>query len=147
MEGNSAPDDARSRNRPPILARRSADRHYFNRIGQKSHPKDVNPVILPQVDVARDVAAINRGEAIRKGDRYTVYGRLYGLESSGTLFPISGDGCVQLSRGAYAALGVYRTFGFTDWAEQILARMHNVGSEEHSAARAVVRSASSKGSI
>ena len=69
MEGNSEPGDDRSRNRPPIVARRPADRHYFNRINQKSLPKDLNTVILPWVDVARDVAAINRGEATRQGDR------------------------------------------------------------------------------
>lgn len=142
-----AEDDGRSRNRPPILARRPADRHYFNCINQKSPPKDRNTVIMPWVDVARDVAAINRGEAIRQGDRYTVHGRVYGLEPSGTLFPIDGDGFVQLSRGAYAALGAFRTLGFTAQTERIVARMHNVGPDERADAVAVIRAAVAKGGV
>lgn len=140
MEGNSEEDDARSRNRPPVLARRPADRHYFNRINQRSLARERNTVIHPRVAVAADVAAINRGDAVREGDRYTVNGRTYVLEPTGTLAPTTGDGFFLLNRGAYSALRVYRTFGITERAERYVGRMPNVGPDERLAARSVIRS-------
>ena len=69
----------------------------------------------------------------------------YGLEPSGTLFPITGEGFFQLSRGAYVALGVYRTHGLTERAEQIVAKLHNVGPIERSEALAVFRAVGDEG--
>lgn len=131
-------EPSRNPNLPPRPVRRPVDRHYFNRIKQGSHARRVNSVIDPRVDVAADVAAINRGEAVRVGDAYTVNGRTYGLEASGTLFPKLGDGIHLLNRGAYQALGVYLTLGQTDGAEYVLRRMHNVGPAEREAALAVL---------
>jgi hypothetical protein len=41
----------------------------------------------------------------------------------GTLYPISGEGFHQLSRGAFKALGVYNQFGDSAQAAEILDRM------------------------
>lgn len=76
-------------------------------------------MILPGVDVNADVTAINAGEVPFVEGTYTVNSRTYGVHD-GTLYPISGDGFFQLNRGAYKALGVYKTFGLTDRAEEIL---------------------------
>lgn len=92
----------------------------------------------PRVNVAEDVAAINRGEGVRDRNTFTVDKRTNGRESSGTLYPMTGDGFHQLSRGASAALGVYRTIGFTEQAERVLGSMHNVGPDERVAARLVI---------
>ncbi len=140
-----ASDAERSRNRPPVLARRPADRHYFNRIKQNSMTSKRNTVIDPRVDVANDVAAINRGEAVRQGDSYTVSGRTYVLEPSGRLSRRTGDGFYVLDRGSFHALWIYRQFGDSDRAEAILARMHNVGSDERDAALEVIRAITGKG--
>ncbi|HET7037471.1 MAG TPA: hypothetical protein VFI42_17430 [Thermomicrobiaceae bacterium] len=72
------------------------------------------------MNVAADVAAINRGDALRDGDRYLVSGRRYGIKATGRLFPIDGPGFHRLDRGAFKALGVYNRFGLSARAEAIL---------------------------
>ncbi|MBI4493028.1 MAG: hypothetical protein HY690_09565 [Chloroflexi bacterium] len=98
--------------------------------------KKVNGVIEPWVDVASDIAAINRGEAVRQGSIYLINGRQYGLETSGRAYPIAGPGIHRLSRGAFKALGVYNTFGQTARAEAILDAMP-ISEEERVPARVV----------
>lgn len=97
-------------------------RHYYNNVNQKTLAKALNSVILPGVDVGADVASINNGEVELVNGTYTVNGRTYGVHE-GTLYPISGDGIYQLDRGAFKALGVYRSFGITERAGLILDRM------------------------
>ncbi len=126
-------------NRPPVVARRPNDRHYYNRIKQNTKASKLDTVMDPRVDVSGDVAAINRGEAIRRGDTDTFRGRSYVLEATGTLSPRDGDGFYVLTRGAFRALGVYKTFGDSERADAILDNMHNVGPAERNAAMAVVR--------
>jgi hypothetical protein len=58
-------------------------------------------VIDPAVDVAADIAAINRGVANREGDRYTVNGRVYGVEQNGRAYPITGSGIFQFRAIAF----------------------------------------------
>jgi hypothetical protein len=70
-----------------------------------------------------DIAAINRGEAIRHGQTYIVNDRIYGLDPSGVAYPISGPGIHVLDRGAFKALGVYNRFGESARAEEILDAM------------------------
>jgi hypothetical protein len=60
-------------------------------------------------------------------------GRTYGVHD-GTLYPLSGPGFHQLSRGAFQALGVFNRFGNTPQAHTILERMKNVGPAEIEAA-------------
>jgi hypothetical protein len=83
----------------------------------------MNSVVESWVDMDADVAAINRGQAVRAGDDYTVNGRTYRLKPDGTTFPVTGVGVHQLDRGAFRALGVYNVHGLTNVAERILDAM------------------------
>ena len=102
-----------------------ASRHKLTGVSQKTVAKNVNTVVEPSVDLAGDVAAINRGAAVRVGDTFEINGRVYGSHD-GTLFPIPGEGFHQLNRGAFKALGVLNKFGDTPLAHKILGQMHNV---------------------
>jgi len=99
-----------------------AQRHFIRKVNQRSVAKNTNTVIESGVDVAADVAAIHEGQATKVGNRFIVNGRIYGVHVE-TLYPISGPGFHQLSRGAFKALGVYNTFGNTNQATEILNRM------------------------
>jgi hypothetical protein len=70
-----------------------------------------------------DVAAINRGEAVRSGDDYLIDGRTYRVKPDGTAFPVSGTGVHRLDRGAFRALGVYDVHGLMEVAERMLDAM------------------------
>jgi hypothetical protein len=56
--------------------------------------------------VHHDIAGIAAGHAAWDPvtQRYSINGRSYGIEPSGTVFPAEGDGIVNLSRNQYAAL-------------------------------------------
>lgn len=45
---------------------------------------------------------------------YTVNGRTYGVHENGTLFPMSGNGFVDLTRGAFRVVGIYNQYGPPD---------------------------------
>lgn len=126
---------------PPRPAKPPADRHYFNRINQRSRVRAKNTVIAPWVDVPADVATVNAGRAIRTGDSFLVNGRRYQQEANGTLVPIGGVGLFLLDRVAYKTLAVYTEFGETARAETILGRMHGVTDQAKQQALAVYRSA------
>lgn len=102
--------------------REPANRHTLTKINQRTVAKDLNTVIEPGVDVARDVAAINQGLAKRVGDTFIIHERTYGVHTN-TLYPIAGPGFHQLSRPAFKALGVFNAFGNTPRAREILQRM------------------------
>lgn len=123
-----------SRNMPPHTARKPHPRHRLARVTQTTTAKPMNSVIEPWVDINEDVAAINRGEAQRQGETYTVHGRTYRLKPSGTLYPVSGVGIHPLRRGAFNALGVYNQFGLSPRAEELLDTM-KVNKSERDAAR------------
>src|SRR5438067_1995807 len=111
---------------PPWAVRAPHPRHRLARVTQRSRAKPLNTVIASWVDVPADIIAINAGEANRRGDLYEIKGRTYGIEPSGTAYPVSGPGIRSLDRAAYRALGVYNRFGLTARAEQILNRMGTV---------------------
>ena len=58
----------------------------------------------------------------RVGDKFEVSGRVY-KSHDGTLYPVSGVGCHQLTSNAFKALGVLNKFGDTAQAHGILGRM------------------------
>jgi hypothetical protein len=62
--------------------------------------------VLPDTDVAKDLRDIAAGRAIWNAERnrYEVNDRTYGVEVSGTVYPISGPGLVNLSRSEYKVL-------------------------------------------
>jgi hypothetical protein len=67
-----------------------------------------NPVILTGYEqaVREDVEGIAAGRAMlnEDGSAYLINGRSYGVEPSGTVYPIAGSGLVRLDRNEYAAL-------------------------------------------
>jgi hypothetical protein len=139
-------EEGRTRNLPPVRARRPIDRHFYGRLTQKSKAANLNTVIAPGIDVAADVAEINRGQADRSGDSYTTTtGRTYVLEASGTPSPRTGDGFYLLDRGTFKALCLLRSLGEGERTEEILRRMHDVGQSEIDAARATIRAIEGKG--
>jgi hypothetical protein len=82
------------------------NRHNLNNIRPKSPAKDKNTVVLPGTDVAGDLADISAGRAkwVEETSRYEINGRTYAVESTGTVFPDSGPGFVNLSRSEYKVL-------------------------------------------
>jgi hypothetical protein len=67
-----------------------------------------------------DIDAINRGDAIRVGERWTVHQRTYHVDATGHTWPVSGVGVHLLDRAAFLALGIYNEYGLTDVAETLL---------------------------
>jgi hypothetical protein len=115
------------------------DRHFIRKVDDSTVKKDQNSVISSSVDVTADVAAIRAGSATvgqaPGGEKsYTVNGRTYGAHPNGVLYPISGTGIYQLSRGAFQALAIYNKFGLTPRAEEILKNI-GTGAEEKKAAK------------
>jgi len=82
------------------------NRHNLNNIRPKNPAKDKNTIVLPGTDVAGDLADISagRGRWVDETSRYEVNGRTYAVESTGTVFPESGPGLVNLSRSEYKVL-------------------------------------------
>jgi hypothetical protein len=62
--------------------------------------------VLPHVDTDADIAAIKTGQAQWKGNNlYEVNGRVYGLETpSGTVYPVRGEGFVEMDKLQFTAL-------------------------------------------
>ncbi|THV42988.1 hypothetical protein [Glycomyces buryatensis] len=80
-------------------------RHILSKI-KRGTPSDVkNTVILPHVDAEADLAAIknNQGKWLG-GNKYEVNGRIWGLEGSGAIYPVRGDGLVEMNKLQYEAL-------------------------------------------
>jgi hypothetical protein len=117
------PRDQAESHHPPIRVLSPHPRHRLTRVNQRTLSRDVNSVIEPAVDVAADIAAINRGEAECHGETFIIDGRRYGVEQSGRAFPIDCPGIHQLDRGGFKALGVYNRFGLSAKSEWILDRM------------------------
>jgi hypothetical protein len=93
-------------------------RHRAARVGERTKPHgNVNTVAMPWVDFGQDLTDILAGLGIRDGNRFEVNGRSYVMEGEGRLCPLSGDGLIQLGRGAYRALGMYNDWGLTETAE------------------------------
>jgi hypothetical protein len=90
------------------------------RIRRKTRRKRLNAVVDSTVDMAADVEAINRGEAIRSGERWTVHQRTYHVDAMGHAWPVSGAGVYVLNRAAFLALGIYNEYGLSDVAESLL---------------------------
>jgi hypothetical protein len=114
---------------PSIVYNPPNSRHYAKSVKQDSTTKEKNTVIMPGVDVAADVVAINSGFVPKVNDTFTVNGRTYG-HHNGTLYPIEGKGFYLLGRGAFNALGIYNSFGNTEKAEQFLISMKIIESEK-----------------
>jgi hypothetical protein len=97
---------------PPIPITPISRRHELLRMSAGAPPKGANTIVLPEVDLRGDLDAIRRGEAWydRHTRRIWVRGRLYEHKPHGTLFPIRGEGFVELDRQTYKALRLFRRY-------------------------------------
>jgi hypothetical protein len=96
------------------------NRHVSTRVRQSTRRKKTNTVADATVDMQADIEAINRGEATRAGDLWTIRGRTYCVDARGHAWPVSGPGLYILDRRAFLALAVYNEHGLTDAAERLL---------------------------
>src|SRR5215216_5964472 len=95
-------------------------RHDSTRVRQSTRRRRTNTVADVTVDMRADIDAINRGEAARVGDLWTIQGRAYRVGADGHSWPVSGPGFHTLDRRAFLALAVYNEHGLTDTAERLL---------------------------
>jgi len=133
--GTSAPGPAAKIPLKPPNAR-----HNLDSIRPGSPAKDKNTVVLPGTDVAADLADISAGRGTwnTETNRYEVNGRTYAVESTGTVFPVSGPGFVNLSRSEYKVLKqLIGSGGDVDAARNALRRDPSVGDADWHAALAV----------
>jgi hypothetical protein len=81
-------------------------RHLVGKIRLSSPARDKNTVVLPHVETDADITAIKTGRATHlHGNLYEVNGRTYGLETpSGTVYPVRGEGFIELNKLEYTAL-------------------------------------------
>ena len=92
---------------------RVGKRHLVGQIRLNTPAKERNTVVLPGVDTDADIAAIKSGRARHVRDNlYEVNDRTYGLETpSGTVYPVKGDGFVELNRLQFTALKGLLAYG------------------------------------
>ena len=118
-------------------------RHNLNNVRPKSPAKDKNTVVLPGTDVAGDLAGIaaGRGRWVEETSRYEINGRTYAVESTGTVFPDSGPGLVNLSRSEYKVLKqLIGSDGDVDAARDALRRDPSISDADWPAALEVFKS-------
>jgi uncharacterized protein YukE len=131
---------------PLPQARTPNARHNLTRVTTRTTKKAKNTVIGPDVDVNADVEAIRAGNYTRQGNDIVVNGRTYQMESSGTLFPVSGPGFYPLDRMSFMALGILNEEGgLTAAAVQKLAVYRDMTPENIQAAVEAWRAANGGG--
>lgn len=101
-------DEQRLANKPPIpILAPLRDRHALDAIHRSSRIANSNSVALPHVDMVADIALIREGYGdYLGGNRWRVNDRIYAMEGTGRMFPVNGDGIVELGRSGFKA---YRT--------------------------------------
>lgn len=99
-----------------------AKRHNLNSITSKSIAKDKNTIIMPDVDVKKDVEYIKKGLYNKVNDAYVINNRTYGHHGD-RFYPIEGNGFITLDRGQYRALQYLIKNGENDKATTIFKNM------------------------
>lgn len=99
-----------------------AKRHILDSITSKSIAKDKNTIIMPNVDVKKDIEDIKNGLYNKVNDTYVINGRTYGYHDS-RFYPIEGDGFITLDRAQYRALQYLIKNGNDDRAIMIFRNM------------------------
>lgn len=104
-----------NRLRVPILAPLRS-RHALEALGIHSRVKSLNTIAPEGVDMVEDTRLIRDGYGIRRparadsAEHFEINGRLYGLEGSPQtngafrLYPIRGEGLVEVGRAEYKAI-------------------------------------------
>src|SRR5207253_3120552 len=111
-------------------------RHEILRVYVERWSKAENGVVESWVGLEAETLAINRGEALRRGDDFLVNGRLYHQKADGRLYPVDGPGVHQLQRMEYTVLGYYNQFGLNEQTERLLDRMTVVLADREAARQA-----------
>jgi hypothetical protein len=116
-------------------------RHDIDRITPKSHAQKVNSVVDPDVDMAADIAAIQRGEGTWNPatNEYEINGRTYKVEDTGVdglrTYPTGGEGVHNLTQLEYRLLqSMIKNNGDLEAAWQQNYRNPNVTDERWNAA-------------
>lgn len=119
----------------------NSKRHDLDRITPKSHAQKVNSVVDPDVDMAADIAAIQRGEGTwnPETNEYEINNRTYKVEDTGVdglrTYPTGGEGVHNLSQLEYRLLqSMIKNNGDIDAAWQQNYRNPNVTDERWNAA-------------
>ncbi|ADZ82549.1 phage minor capsid protein [Cellulosilyticum lentocellum] len=76
------------------------ERHYLQSINKHSSAKTDNTIIMPHINVDKDIEDIKKGLYTRVNEEYTVNGRTYKYHGN-RLYPVKGDGFITLSRNEY----------------------------------------------
>lgn len=72
-------------------------------------------MVDPDADIAPDLKALNEGKFTRDGEDYVVGSRRYGYHpDTGTVFPKSGPGIVDMSRAQHQLLKKLNSGSFDD---------------------------------
>ncbi|ALN60394.1 Rhs family protein [Lysobacter enzymogenes] len=95
----------------PFSHLRLSERHFYGDFGWRK--KDNSIFLGPKAPAFEDLAEIQSGNAVKKGEKfYTSSGRVWGTHSgSNTLHPVSGDNVINVSRLEYDILIKYQNEG------------------------------------
>ena len=89
--------------KPPL--KKPVRRHDPCKTKGNDPTKEKNSMLDPDVDVDADLAKISKGEFVKNGDEIVVNGRTYGYHAdTGTTFPMSGPGVVDMDRAQHQLL-------------------------------------------
>lgn len=118
-ERSELPEPVGIRRVPPLTPTPIHERHVLMRLPRSAQPREVNTIVLPGVDLDRDLADVMRGDCWYDSAtrRIWVNGRLYGQHDDGQLYPMQGIGLVQIDRQTFRALRTFRRYnGLTERA-------------------------------
>jgi len=108
----SASDHDRKKNTPKQPLETMSPRHSL--LALRGPSKGNTTLVPPSVmaSLRADIAAINRGEGVKQGNRFTINGRTYVQKDGGTFYPAVGPGLIgPLDRGTHNALLVMKAHG------------------------------------
>lgn len=97
-------------------------RHNFNSINKKSIAKENNTIIMPNVDIKKDIEDIKNGLYNKEEEIYIANNRKYG-QHDGRFYPIEGEGFITLDRNEYKILIKMKTESNNPMIKQILKNM------------------------
>ncbi|MGN6485481.1 MAG: hypothetical protein ACTHMX_13890 [Thermomicrobiales bacterium] len=128
------PEDRDKRAVPAVPLTRVNQRHYLSRFHPSAKARDKTTYIPPEMEavVELDRLAINRGEAVwAQGDAsWTIDGRVYRDEGTGTFYPIAGEGLYFAPRTVNVILNyLAQSGGETPRAMFLISKMGGV--EQH----------------
>ena len=127
-------DQVNKANMPSKPLTRINQRHFISRISKRSLSDAQNTMILPGYEdaIEADRRMINDGRAKRANNDYVINGRTYREHGgTGTFYPVSGEGVINIDRGAHRALVILKTYNeSTDAALNRLKHERDISDEQ-----------------